>query len=101
MPCCLHIAHYYIFSFTDIPALWTAEILCRILPDLVTCSLIYSSLNSKDLHEFVECIEDQDHLRTQITQAGTILVLFHFSNDQRGLFEKPWHGGCSDAFEGL
>ena len=49
-----------------------AEMLCENLPKLVESSLLYGSLDAKDIQKHVETIEDADWLRQQLPQHNLV-----------------------------
>ena len=47
-------------------------ILCDELPQIVSRSLLYGNLPRQGLKRFIECVEDQAHLRRQLDEAGLV-----------------------------
>lgn len=49
-----------------------AEMLCEELPQIATQSLTWYNLPQKQLRAFVECVENQEHIRGQLDQLGLV-----------------------------
>ncbi|KAI8318858.1 hypothetical protein GQ54DRAFT_238936, partial [Martensiomyces pterosporus] len=46
------------------------RMLLETLPEMVRSAMVYSAVDSKEMHEVVECVEDQESLREQLASSG-------------------------------
>jgi predicted ABC-class ATPase len=49
-----------------------AELLCQILPLIARRALLWKELPQLELREFVDCVEDQEHLRGQLAERNLV-----------------------------
>lgn len=52
-----------------------AEMLCQDIPEIVSRSLQYAALNSQEIQQHVEVIEDADWLRQQLAKQGLVAFI--------------------------
>ncbi|UCE75049.1 MAG: ABC-ATPase domain-containing protein [Methanomassiliicoccales archaeon] len=48
------------------------EMFCRDIPQIIKGSLIWENLSEKEAQRFVECIENQEHIRKQLEALGLV-----------------------------
>ena len=47
-------------------------LLCRQIPHIATTGLVWKNLNAQEATQFVECVENQEHIRRQLDGLGLI-----------------------------
>lgn len=78
-----------------------ARLLCDTLPQIAASALRWPSLPQRELCEFIECIEAQEHLRSQLDSKGLIAFVQNGSLLPResGASDRPMSGGEALRFE--
>lgn len=69
--------------------------LCTELPEIASKSLIWSSLPQQEVYNFVQCIENQEHIRSQLDSLGLLAFVADGSVLPRksGASDKPMEDG--------
>jgi len=78
-----------------------AELLCEDLPDLAARALHWESLAQNEAERFVDCIENQEHLRGQLADRGLIAFVADGAVLPResGASDRPLGAEASVPFE--
>lgn len=78
-----------------------AALLCDTLPCIAAQALRWPSLPQRELCEFVECIEEQEHLRLQLASKGLVAFVQNGSLLPResGASDRPMQGAEGVRFE--
>ncbi|MBW2267788.1 MAG: ABC-ATPase domain-containing protein [Deltaproteobacteria bacterium] len=77
-----------------------AELLCDELPELAASALHWENLSREDICAFVDCVDNQEHLRAQLTHAGLIAFVADGSILPResGASDRPLARECATPF---
>jgi predicted ABC-class ATPase len=75
-------------------------LLCQELPDLARRALLWASLPQEEARGFVECVENQEHLRDQLPEHGLVAFVGDCAVLPResGASDRPLRGADAVAF---
>lgn len=75
-------------------------LLCQDLPDLADAALLWESLDPDEARRFVECVENQEHLRALLPERGLIAFVADGAILPResGASDRPLAGGEAVPF---
>ncbi len=76
-------------------------LLCGDLPRVATAALAWSELPQDDVRAFVDCVDNQEHLRAQLSERGLVAFVGDGSVLPResGASDRPLRGGDVVPFE--
>ena len=71
-----------------------ARLLCETLPEIAAPALQWARLPQNELREFVECVEEQEHIRAQLAARGLVAFVQNGSllPRENGASDKPMTG---------
>ena len=78
-----------------------SQLLCQTLPDIARPALLWEELPQRELREFVDCVEDQEHLRDQLAERGLVAFVRNgcLLPRESGASDRPMRGDSAVRFQ--